>query len=89
MKPNHTTIFAAISEPLGINGCALATFPEYVLVTERCLHAIFDTFQKSNMAVGKPEIQDTCECITATNETSMATPIFLDMPDLDIWHCRH
>ena len=52
----QTTIFAAISKPLGIKGCALATFPEYELATRWRLQTIFDTFQKSNMAAGKPEI---------------------------------
>ena len=52
----QTTLFAAISEPLGIKGCGLATFPEYELATRWCLQTIFGTFQKSNMAAGKPEI---------------------------------
>jgi hypothetical protein len=51
-----TTISAAISKPLRICGCALATFPEYELATRWCLQTIFDTFQKSKMAAGKPEI---------------------------------
>ncbi len=56
VKPPQTTILAAISEPLGIKGCALATFPEYELATRSCLQTIFGTFHKSNMAAGKPEI---------------------------------
>ena len=52
----QATMLAAISEPLGINGCALATFPEYELATRWHLQIIFDTFHKSNMAAVKPEI---------------------------------
>ncbi len=48
----QTTLFAAISKPLGIKGCALATFPEYKLTTKWR----FQTFQKSTMAAGKPEM---------------------------------
>ena len=51
----QTTIFAAISEPLGISGRAFATFPEYELATGWRFQTIFDTFQESNMAAGKPE----------------------------------
>jgi hypothetical protein len=29
VKYRQADLFSAISEPLGINGCALATFPEY------------------------------------------------------------
>ena len=51
----QTTICAAISEPLGISGRAFATFPEYELATGWRFQTIFDTFQESNMAAGKPE----------------------------------
>ncbi len=52
----QTTIFAAISEPLGISGRAFGTFPEYKLATGWHFQSIFDTFQESNMAAGKPEV---------------------------------
>ena len=51
----QTTLFAAISEPLGISGRAFATFPEYDLATRQRFQIIV-TFQKSNMAAGKPEM---------------------------------
>ncbi len=52
----QTTIFAAISEPLGISIRAFVTFPEYELATGRRLQTIFDNYQESNMAAGKPEM---------------------------------
>jgi len=52
----QTTFFAAILEPLGIGGCALATFPRYKLATRWRFQTISDTFRKSNMAAGKPEM---------------------------------
>ena len=56
MKPPKTTILFAIYELLGIKRCALATFPEYELATRRRLQTMFDTFQKSKMAAGKPSV---------------------------------
>jgi hypothetical protein len=53
---HSTTIFAAISKPLGISAHAFVTFPEYELATECCFQTIFDTYQESNMAAGKPEM---------------------------------
>ena len=52
----QTTLFAAISKPLGISGRAFATFPEYDVATRCRFQNIFVTFQKSNMAAGKPEM---------------------------------
>ncbi len=52
----QTTFFAAIPEPLGIDGCALANFPKYKLATRRRYQTISDAFLKSNMAAGKPEM---------------------------------
>jgi len=56
VKPPQTTILAAISEPLGIQECAFATFHKDELATRRRLQTIFGKFQKSNMVAGKPEI---------------------------------
>ena len=54
---NYTRpLFAAIPEPLGMSGCALATFPKYELATRRRFQTISGTYQKSNMAAGEPEI---------------------------------
>ena len=53
LPPDH--YFAAISASLGISGRAFATFPEYELATGWRFQTIFDTFQESNMAAGKPE----------------------------------
>ena len=47
---------AAISEPLGTSGRAFGTFPEYELATGWRFQTVFDTFQESNMATGKPEM---------------------------------
>ncbi len=52
----QTTIFAVISEPLGISGRAFVTFPEYELATGWHFQTIFGTCQESNMAAGKPEM---------------------------------
>ena len=52
----QTTLFAAISEPFGISGRALATFPEYELTTRWRFQTVFVTFQKSNMTAEKPEM---------------------------------
>ena len=51
------TISAAISEPLGISGRVFMTFPEYELATGWRFQTVFDAFQKSNMAAGKPEMR--------------------------------
>jgi hypothetical protein len=47
--------FAAISASLGIGGRAFVTFSEYELATGLCIQAIFDTYQESNLAAGKPK----------------------------------
>ena len=52
----QTTIFAAISEPLGVSGCAFVTFPEYELATGWHFQTVFDTYQESIMAAGKLEM---------------------------------
>ena len=54
--PPQITIFAAMSEPLGISGRAFATFPECELATEWRFQTIFPTYEESNMATGKPEV---------------------------------
>ncbi len=52
----RTTFFATILETLGIGGCALATFPKYKLATRWRFQTISDTYQKCNMAAGKPDM---------------------------------
>jgi hypothetical protein len=55
--PPQTTLFAAISKPLGISGFALVTFPEYELATRYRFQTLFVSFRKSNMSAGKPEVR--------------------------------
>jgi hypothetical protein len=51
-----TTLFAAISEPLGISERALATSPEYELTTRRRFQTKFVAVHKSKMEAGKQEM---------------------------------
>ena len=82
----QTDLFAAISEPLGVKGNTLVTFPKYVLTTEWHIFRNYIPTRRSKMAAAKPvtnisqfinNIQHGISgSVTPRNEIPTATPTF-------------